>query len=379
MSKFVIEKAKFVGALERLVGLAVIKSSLSITDCVLIEAHDKNTVVLKTTNTVIFAEVSVEADEVCEEKLCIDAKLLCDFCKMETGNKVEIIPESTELVTIVCGTSKFNMVRFANTNFPTFNAVEGLDKTFDIPLETWEKLISHTFPAVSQDENRPNINSLNIKLIKEGDIKALYACGTDGYRVGVFGCSLDTNFDQTTEVNIPRDSVKLVSAVLPASSEENLKISWGKQSIRFKLPDMLVETIIKDTEFIKYENFIPKTGFVSTIKIRKDDILKACEMALTLGEKGKPVDLQISDKLLRVVMDGSTRKVIKDIEILEVEGNDISIGFNPRYLLEGLKVMDTEFVFARFTGECNPATFTPAVQGYNFLYLTLPVRIARDK
>jgi len=228
---------------------------------------------------------------------------------------------------------------------------------------------------VSQDESRPNINALNIKFIKEGDVKALYACSTDGYRLSVYGCGLDTNFDQPTEVNIPRESVKLISTVIPDSSEENLKISWGKQSIRFQLPNIIVQASIKDIEFIKYENFIPKSDFQSTIKIRKDDILKACEMALTLGEKGLPVKLQIEDKLMKVVTDGSTRRIIKEIEILDVEGKDVTVGFNPRFLLEGLKVMETEHVFVRFSSNIGSAIIAPAIQGYNFLYMVLPVRL----
>ena len=142
----------------------------------------------------------------------------------------------------------------------------------------------------------------------------------------------------------------------------------------FVIENVKVALRLLDGEFIKYRDILPKEDKIQ-VRISRRDLLDSIERASLLSKEGKNnlIKLAISDNLITITSRSEEGNVREDV-LAQKTGDDLEIGFNAKYVLDVLKVIDDDEIIMKFNTGITPCLVHP-VEGNSYEYLILPVRI----
>ena len=196
----------------------------------------------------------------------------------------------------------------------------------------------------------------------------------DGYRLALK--KLPTNSDLSTKAIILGRSLNELNKILE-DTEEDLKINIASGHIVFNLGDTIVYSRLLEGQFFNYRDIIRddhKTRVIVNRKQLQDSLERASLLAKE--EKANLVKLNVSDNRVVIRSNSEIGNVYEEIESIQ-NGDNLNIAFNSRYLLEGIKVIDTERIELNFMGSLNPCIIN-GVEDDSYIYLVLPVRLAQE-
>ena len=183
------------------------------------------------------------------------------------------------------------------------------------------------------------------------------------------------NLNANAKVIIPGKTLNDVNSLL--STEENVQIGFDEKNAIFIINETKIITRLLDGEFIEYKKLLPREHN-TRVKLKTRSLLDSIERAslLSQSERNNIIKLSIRDNTMAITSNTEKGNVYEEVN-LELEGDYLDIAFNSRYLLEGLKNIESEEIFIEFTTNVNPCIIKP-VDGIKYIYLLLPVRIASN-
>ena len=145
----------------------------------------------------------------------------------------------------------------------------------------------------------------------------------------------------------------------------------------FIIDDTRVVLRLLDGEFVKYQDILPKESQTRVV-LNKNDFLESIERASLLAKVGKNnlIKLDIRENNIEITSKSEEGNVKEDV-IISKEGNNLVIGFNSKYLIDALKVIDDEEINILFNSSVSPCLIKP-LSGEEYEYLVLPVRITNN-
>jgi len=231
-------------------------------------------------------------------------------------------------------------------------------------------MIKQTIFAISQDETRPVLTGSLIE-IKEGKFTMV---SIDGYRLAIKKANIDNlkNNKAVVPGKTLNETLKIISSF---EDEEQLNICFTDKHILFSTENVRIVSRLLDGEFINYSQIEPK-DFKSKLTSKLDEFLNGIERASLMARESKNnfIKFSIKDDLLVIssnVEIGSAHEEIK----IKLDGKDIDIGFNPKYIIDVLKVIDSEEIEMELTTSVSPCIIRP-LNDKNYTYIILPVRMA---
>lgn len=159
------------------------------------------------------------------------------------------------------------------------------------------------------------------------------------------------------------------------ATDKEVKITLSKNQALFEIDNCRIISSLLDGEYMNYRSFIPEQ-YETVIEVSVNEITQGIERAslITSDDKRFPVKLNIADNKLLITTNAEVGISKEEIDV-EIDGNDLTIGFNPRYLLDSLKVIDDENIVISFSSSIGPSVIKP-VSGDNYLFMVLPVRMS---
>lgn len=233
------------------------------------------------------------------------------------------------------GFSDFEISANPGEEFPSMPMFIG-DKVYSIPQHRIKSLIDKTVFAVGQNDARPVFNGALFK-IENGSV-TMVAC--DGNKLAAAKSSLDSANDQECKVIIPGKFLTELTKLLK-DTEDEVTLIVGRRHVFFKIGDIYFFTRVIDTDYLDYEKIIPKT-YTTQLYVSRREFLGACERASIvtedkLGGSGRShLKLDIADGAIKMSSVSSGGSVNERIPCA-IEGNDLTIGFNCRFLLDSLR------------------------------------------
>lgn len=233
------------------------------------------------------------------------------------------------------GFSDFEISANPGEEFPSMPMFIG-DKVYSIPQHRIKSLIDKTVFAVGQNDARPVFNGALFK-IENGSV-TMVAC--DGNKLAAAKSSLDSANDQECKVIIPGKFLTELTKLLK-DTEDEVTLIVGRRHVFFKIGEIYFFTRVIDTEYLDYEKIIPKT-YTTQLYVSRREFLGACERASIvtedkLGGSGRShLKLDIADGAIKMSSVSSGGSVNERIPCA-IEGNDLTIGFNCRFLLDSLR------------------------------------------
>ena len=237
-------------------------------------------------------------------------------------------------------------------------------------------MIKRTIFSISNDENRPIYNGALLKV--EDNILTIVAI--DGFRL-----SLRKNLSNK-EINnfkciIPGKVLSELLKVLTDEENENVKIGVNKNQALFEIGQTIIISRIIEGEFLNYNSIIPESN-ETKIKLRTKNLLDSFERVSLFAKENKEKDKKSPVKM-QIGIDGvvlscySDNGDAKEILSAVVEGKDIEIGFNPRYVIEALKAIEDEEIIVEFNSSISPVIIKPVVSN-EFIYVVLPIKLRQE-
>ncbi|WP_432662103.1 DNA polymerase III subunit beta [Wukongibacter baidiensis] len=344
------------------------KTTLPILKGILLEAKDDQ-LKLVGNDLDIGIENYIETKIIREGSIVISSRLFGDIIRKLPNSDIELEVDSQNNVFIRCENSDFKLVGQPAMEFPELPFVEE-ENTYVIGQDLFKNMIRQTIFATSQDETRPILTG---SLIEIGN-RNISMVAIDGYRLALRKAYL--NSDIENKAVIPSKTLNEINRILGNESEGEIHISFTDKHILFTIDEIRIISRLLEGEFINYDQIIPKE-FKSKAKVSTKNLLDSIERASLLAKEGKNnlIKFSIKDEIMNVSSNVEIGSVNEEVSI-ELEGEDIDIGFNSKYLLEALKVIDSEEIYLEFTTGVSPCIMKPT-DNDNYIYLLLPVRLSK--
>ena len=340
------------------------KSSLPILSNVLIEA-EKDTVRLTSTDLDIGISSTLSAEVEESGALTVPAKRFNEIIKELPDEDIIINTLKNNAMTIKCGKCFFKILGLPKEDFPKFPEFEKEPHmTMEQPL--LKQMLSMTHFSISHDETRYVLNGA-LFVFKSNQ---LLIVATDGKRLSLIKKDLGKEVPDKSII-VPSKTIYELNRVL--KDEGEVKITFGENQTRFEVENVTIISRLIEGEFPDYEQIIPKHLKDKIIVNREQFLLGVKRAALLTTQDSRSIKMDIlKDKIVISKANPNIGEAREEIETT-YKGHEMTVGFNPSYLLDALKVIPKDELEIEVAGHDKPAVIR--IEDW-YLYLVLPMQLA---
>lgn len=349
------------------------KAQLPILSNILIKA-EKAAIVLSATDLELSFRVTVRGKVTEEGEIAIPAKLLMDLTATLPAGTIEMTLTKQTLSIVGFNSAgkevtKTEILGQGAEEFPALPVSKGKGVTIDV--EELREKIDRVGIAAARDDTRPILTGV-LWLLEE---KQLTLAATDGYRLGVDILKKITSegLQPLEKFVLPVRALMELSKVLePGMEKVNVEFDKEKQQVIFLTDDVEMSSRLIAGEFPPYQQVLPTTKKI-TVTLAQDDLSEAVKRAsLFARDSANVVKLEIGENELAVIAQsdqmGSSRSTME----AEVEGENLTVALNAKYLLDCLGVLKTDKVVMETDGALKPMVFR--LPETDFVHVIMPVR-----
>jgi len=325
----------------------------------------------------VSARVSVEADVEDDGTVLVSGRLLADICRALPNRPVEISSDGVR-VTVVCGSSRFTLHTLPVEEYPALPQMPTATGT--VPGEVFASAAAQVAIAAGRDDTLPVLTGVRIEI--EGDTVTL--ASTDRYRFAVreFLWKPETP-DISAVALVPAKTLLDTAKSLTSGDTVALALSGsgaGEGLIGFEGAGRRTTTRLLEGDLPKYRTLFP-TEFNSVAVIETAPFVEAVKRVALVAERNTPVRLSFEQGVLILEAGSSDDAQAVERVDAQLDGDDISIAFNPTFLLDGLSAIDSPVAQLSFTTSTKPALLSgkPAMDAEAdeaYKYLIMPVRLS---
>ncbi|POX40984.1 DNA polymerase III subunit beta [Streptomyces sp. Ru73] len=325
----------------------------------------------------VSARVSVEAETEEEGTVLVSGRLLADICRALPNRPVEISTDGVR-VTVVCGSSRFTLHTLPVEEYPALPQMPTATGT--VPGEVFAAAAAQVAIAAGRDDTLPVLTGVRIEI--EGDTVTL--ASTDRYRFAVREFLWKPESPDASAVAlVPAKTLLDTAKSLSSGDTVTLALSGsgaGEGLIGFEGAGRRTTTRLLEGDLPKYRTLFP-TEFNSVAVIETAPFVEAVKRVALVAERNTPVRLSFEQGVLILEAGSSDDAQAVERVDAQLDGDDISIAFNPGFLLEGLSAIDSPVAQLSFTTSTKPALLSgkPAADAEAddaYKYLIMPVRLS---
>lgn len=341
------------------------RSSLQILEGILLSA-EQNKLTLMAYNMEI--SMKKELPITCEEEgdIVISAKILFEIIRKVKGNNIELFVDDRFVCHIKSGASTFDIMGMKSEDFPEMPNIAEYE-TITVSSENLKSMVRQTVFAVSQIEGtRPVLTGISFE-VKNNELKLV---AIDGNRMAIRKEKINNsgNLEFVVSGRAISEAVKIIG-----EDEEDIVIRIGNRNISFEIDGYIMTSRLLEGKYIEYQRSIPET-FSQEIRVNVAEVIEIIEriaLIIVNDQTKSPVRCTFTKDQVTFTCSSDIGRA-QDTLNIELKGNDFTIGFNSKYLLDALKASESEEVIIRFNGSTAAAVITP-VEGEKYLYLVLPM------
>lgn len=362
--KFTCSKHDLIEATNTVQKAVMAKATLPILEGIYIEAMNGVKLVGNCFDMGIECSIAAEVTE--PGSIVLNSRMFGDIVRRLPDSEVFIQVKENFVVVIECNNSYFEIKGLSSEGFPMLPEIEE-EKKINISQASLRDMIHKTIYAISADENRKILTGSLLEA-SNGDF---YIVSLDGFRLAVAKATIKEDF--SFRAVLPGRNLNEIHKILEQSDKE-VRITLSKNQALFEIDRCRIISKLLDGDYMNYKSFIPEQ-FETVIETNVKSITESIERAslITNDDKRYPVKFVVDDDKMMITSNAEVGISKEEIDV-KTEGNNIKIGFNPRYLLDSLKVIDDERVTISFSSSIGPSVIKP-IQGDKFTFMVLPVRM----
>ncbi|MCF2643365.1 MAG: DNA polymerase III subunit beta [Lachnospiraceae bacterium] len=340
------------------------RTTMAILECILIDASS-NEIKLTANDMELGIETRIEGQ--IEERgiIALDAKLFSEIVRKLPDSDVIIETDASFKTTITCETAKFNIIGKPGDDFSYIPLIER-NEAIQISQFTLKEVIKQTIFSIADNDN----NKLMTGELFEINENQLKVVSLDGHRISIRKIQLKENYADR-KVVVPGKTLQEISKILPGSAEEDVNIFITDNHIVFEFENTTVVSRLIEGEYFRIDQML-SSDYETKVKINKRKLLDCIDRATLLVREGdkKPIIMNIEGESMELKINSFNGSMNEKIDIKK-DGKDILIGFNPKFFIDALRVIDEEEVTLYMVNPKAPCFIKNEEE--SFIYLILPV------
>lgn len=341
-----------------------VRTTMSILECILIDASE-DIIKITANDMELGIETKVEGEIIERGKIALDAKFLSEIVRKLPDSEVTIDTDENCVATISCEKSVFTI---SGKNGEDFSYLPFVEKESSIVLSQFalKETIRQTIFSIGDNES----NKIMTGELFEVNADNLKVVSLDRFRVSIRNIKLNDSYNPVSVI-VPGKTLNEISKILSGDAESDVIIYFSSNHIMFEFEDTIVLSRLIEGEYFKINQMLSK-DHLTKINVNKKELVDCLDRAILLVKEGnkKPVIFDINNGNMNINITSSFGKMNEVMDIAK-EGNDIKIGFDPKFLVDALRVIDDEYVSLYFLNAKAPCTIKDDNGSYT--YLILPV------
>ena len=368
--KIICEKDKLLKGINSVINGVASKTTMPVLEGILIQTNDKE-VKLTTYDLEIGIEYIIECDVQEQGNTVVNAIMFSEIIRKLPDTEITITINDNNLLVIECEGSLYKLATMNPDEFPELPKIN-VDNSIEIEQNLLKNMVRKTIFAVSNEENRPIFTGCLFE-VKDNKLNVV---AVDGYRLAIKSNLLNSKSNDFSVV-IPGKTLNEINKII-MDSFDSIKIGVSKNQALFEMENCKIVTRLLDGEFLNYRNAVP-TNWETRIRVNKSNIQNCFERIILISassiEKEKKYPVKISIEIGKVTISCTNQTGDAKEEIyVTTEGKNLEAGFNPRYFLDALKVIDDEEIYIDFGTNISPCIIRP-VESDEYTYMILPIRM----
>lgn len=325
-----------------------------------------DTLNLLASDTELTIEKRIKAEVLMEGETVVVGKYFVDFAKKLENEQVELSRIEDGQLQLKYSDSESELQVFPVENYPkTTSDEEG--NYFEISQKEFKKVVERTVFSCSSDDSRPILKGCLFEI--NNDVLTVVAL--DGFRMAVIKKPVKSsgNF----KAIIP--SRTLIEMTRLSDKEDGtVKIYLNNNSLTVEFDDTRLISRLIEGEFVKYNHILP-TSFANVVTVGRKALNNSIERAsiVARNDRYNIVRFEIKENVMTVTAKSEVGNVNENVNVI-LKGKDLTIAFNGKYILDFMKITDSETIKMNLNSPIDPCILQPADEE-DFLYLVLPVRI----
>ena len=362
--KLICKKSNLLNGVQIVSKAVPSKTTMQILECILIDAT-KGNITLTANDMELGIETIIEGDIIEQGIIAIDAKIFLEIIRKLPDNDVTIETDDNYQIMITCEKSKFNISGKSGEDFSYLPLIEKNEAVI-VSQFTLKEVIRQTIFSISDNDNNKLMTG-ELFEIKENELKVV---SLDGHRISIRKIELKNNYD-SLKVVVPGKTLNEISKILTGEADKDVSIYFTDKHILFEFDDTIVVSRLIEGEYFKIDQML-SSDYETKVRINKKEFLSCIDRATLLVKEGdkKPIIINITDKEIELKINSSIGSMNENIDI-EKQGKDLMIGFNPKFLIDALKVIDEEEIDIYLVNPKAPCFIKDSKESY--IYLILPV------
>jgi DNA polymerase III subunit beta len=306
--------------------------------------------------------------------ITIPAKKFSDILhSLPDGKDVEVTVDSGDKIQVRCGRSRFGIIGAPKSEYPVlpdFNK----ETAFEVPAGIIGDMIKKTIFASSSDETRHVLNGV-FWSAKKGELELV---STDGRRLAVVGkkniLPKDKEFQVIVPTKILAELLRLLGSMdIKADSAEKMLVAVAENQITFQIKTTTLLSRLVGGSFPNYEQVIPSKKDIIVIFDTKELLQVTKRASLCAVDRGGSVRYALKKGALHVTAASQNQEFSEEIPV-EYSGSEFQVAFNPQFVMDALKHIDTDKISLGLTTPVNPALMEPSGEG-DYKFVIMPMRL----
>lgn len=372
--KFTIEREVLVKAIGLLQGVTRRSNTIPVLSCAMIRSDGDDRIVVTGTNLDTTVEEIIGASIVEPGSFVTPASTLNEIVRrLPEGSEISFeTAEGSNDVKIRSGRSRFTVNGLAVDDFPQARD-SGFTHTFEILAADFKRMIDLTRFAMATDETRYYLNGIFVEAVVEGGADVLRFVSTDGHRLSVADMPQPEGTAGMPSIIIPREAIieirKMIDDVV---GPVTVSVSDVRFQVRTETRTLTSKLI--DGTYPDYRRVIPTANTIMASIDRKLLSEAVARVAAVTSEKSRAVKMEITaDNSRLVTMNHEGGGATEEIDV-KLEGDDITVGFNVRYLLEMIDQVNDDVVTFAFASDAAPALIRSPKDSKS-VFVLMPMRV----
>lgn len=340
------------------------KTTMAILECILIDAT-KNQIKLIANDMELGIETIIEGEIIEKGIIALDAKIFSEIVRKLPDNDVSIETDDNFKTVITCEKANFNI---SGKSWEDFSYLPYIEKDTCVTLSqfTLKELVRQTIFSIADNDS----NKIMTGELFEINGSSLRVVSLDGHRISIRKVELKEEYGNIKAI-VPGKTLMEISKILSGEADSEVRIYFTKNHTLFEFDNTLVVSRLIEGEYFKIDQML-SSDYETKVRINKREFLSCIDRATLLVKEGdkKPIIINVGDGTMQLKIQSQLGSMNEEIDITK-EGKDILIGFNPKFLMDALRVIEDEDVDIYLVNPKAPCFIKN--EELSYIYLILPV------
>lgn len=370
--KFLVSKNEIFNGIRLVANVAAMKSLQPVLANILIETEGNNALKLTATDFDLTISTIVEAKVENEGKFTLPAKKLNDIVSRLSDKLITFeLNNETNSVNIKCDNAKFDIIGISASEFPNVSDIDINDEnSINIDMKPFTKAIRQASFAAANFET----NNLLSGVVCNINENVLEMASTDGNRLARVRENINNLENKSSQLIIPSKTTNEFLKMSSLLNDETVKIYAEKTKLILKTEKTTMISRLMEGQYPKYNQLIPNENPHVAV-VNKNKLVSALELvSIMVSEKTSIVKFEFTENKLTLRGDTPDSGASEETIDIDYKNDDLTIAFNYKYVIEGLKNMDEDEVKIEMNTNLSPTIFRPNSEE-DYISLIMPVQM----